>query len=177
MGLLSGALRGAKAGGKLAKFLLSVSDDAAVGGTRLMNAGEMAFRLAPDIGFSVLSAARTPGDLSDKLLVGGTQFLGGTVTGLSAGRAFRNPALSGTADTLASVVGDQLSIPVADVAMRGKDKLMGGKGETPFERLSREDREIFRQQITEQVLAAYGLLPGTRNQYLAPDPTMAAIGG
>ena len=54
---------------------------------------------------------------------------------------------------------------------------MGGKGETPFERLSREDREIFRQQITEQVLAAYGLLPGTRNQYLAPDPTMAAIGG
>ena len=78
---------------------------------------------------------------------------------------------------MTSVAGDYASMPVADIAMRGKDKVLGGEGETPYERLGRSQQEQLRQEITQQVLAAYGLLPGTRDQYLRPDPTMEAIGG
>ena len=34
-------------------------------------------RLAPDIFFGGLATATTPGDLGDRLIAGGTQFLGG----------------------------------------------------------------------------------------------------
>lgn len=175
MGVLGTVAKGAKAGGRLAKYLLSVPAD--TGGYRLMNALELAGRLGPDVLFSTMSAVNTPGDLSDKLIVGGTQMLGGTVAGLAAGRQFRNPTLSGVVDTVTSVAGDYASMPVADIAMRGKDKVLGGEGETPYERLGRSQQDQLRQEITQQVLAAYGLLPGTRDQYLRPDPTMEAIGG
>ena len=61
-------------------------------------------------------------------------------------------------------------MPVADQLMRGKDKLMGGEGLTPYERLSVEQQEQMRQQITKQVMQAYGLMPGTRDRYFS-DPT------
>ena len=47
---------------------------------------------------------------------------------------------------------------------------MGGKGQTPYERLSEEQQMMLAQQIEKQVLQAYGLLPGTRDQYFQ-DPT------
>ena len=40
------------------------------------NAGEVALRVVPDIGFGVLAGVQTPGDLGDKLIAGGTQAAG-----------------------------------------------------------------------------------------------------
>ena len=40
------------------------------------------------------------------------------------------------------------------------------KGETPYERLSAQQQKQLAAQIEQQVLQAYGLLPGTRDQYL-----------
>ena len=131
---------------------------------------ELALRLAPDLVGAGITAAVTPGDIGDKAIASGTQLIGGTVTGLAAGRAFRNPLLSGTADTIASIAGDFASMPVADALMRGKDSVLGGKGQTPYERLSEEQQRMLAQNIERQVLQAYGLLPGTRDQYLQ-DPT------
>jgi len=42
---------------------------------------------------------------------------------------------------------------------------MGGRGLTPYERLSEQDREQFAQAIQRQMLAQYGAIPGTREQY------------
>ena len=133
---------------------------------QMMNAIDIAARLGPDAVFSTMAAAQTPGDLGDKLLVGATDFVGSGLTGLAAGRA-TNSAL---VDQVASIAGAYGSMPVADVAMRGKDKLMGGQGLTPYERLSVEQQEQMRQQITQQVMQAYGLVPGTRDRYFS-DPT------
>ena len=133
---------------------------------RMMNAMDIAGRLGPDAVFSTMAAASTPGDLSDKLLVGATDFVGSGLTGLAAGRA-TNSAL---VDQIASVAGAYGSMPVADLAMRGKDKIMGGEGMTPYERLSVDQQEQMRQQITQQVMQAYGLVPGTRDRYFS-DPT------
>ena len=134
--------------------------------SQLMNAGEIAFRLGPDAVFAGIAAAQTPGDLGDKLIVGGTDFLGQAGLGLAAGRATGSPAV----DTIASIGGAYGAMPVADAMMRGKDSLVGGAGQTPYERLSSQQQEQLRQEITENVLATYGLLPGTRDRYLQ-DPT------
>jgi len=131
-----------------------------------MNVMDIAARLGPDAVFSTMAAASTPGDLSDKLLVGATDFVGSGLTGLAAGRA-TNSAL---VDQVASIAGAYGSMPVADMAMRGKDKLMGGAGMTPYERLSVEQQEQMREQITQQVMQAYGLVPGTRDRYFS-DPS------
>ena len=133
---------------------------------KLMNAGQIAMRLGPDAVFSTIAAAQTPGDLGDKLIVGGTDFLGSALTGLAAGRATG----SGAVDTIASIGGAYGAMPVADTIMRGKDSLMGGSGQTPYERLSTQQQEQLKEQITQNVLATYGLLPGTRDRYLQ-DPS------
>ena len=137
----------------------------------MMGKGELARRLIPDVGFAALSAATTPGDLGDKLIVGGTQLVGSTGLGLAAGRlAGRNQLASELLDQGFSIAGDFASMPVADMAMRGKDKLLGGEGMTAWERLSAEQQKLLAQQIEQNVLQAYGLLPGTRNQYFQ-DPS------
>ena len=56
-------------------------------------------------------------------------------------------------DMAGSYGGAYSAMPVADAIMRGKDKLMGGKGQTPYERLSDEQKKVLEAQITEQVMA------------------------
>ncbi len=131
-----------------------------------MNALDIAGRLGPDAVFATMAAAQTPGDLGDKILVGTTDFVGGGLTGLAAGRATN----SAVVDQIASVAGAYGAMPVANTVMRGKDRLMGGEGLTPYERMSVEQQEQMRQQITRQVMQVYGLVPGTRDQYFS-DPT------
>ena len=133
---------------------------------QMMNALDIAARLGPDAVFSTMAAASTPGDLSDKLIVGATDFVGSGLTGLAAGRATN----SGLVDQIASIGGAYGSMPVADQFMRGKDKLTGGSGQTPYERLSEDQQELLRQQITQQVMSTYGLVPSTRDRYFS-DPT------
>ena len=148
------------------KWLLSKPGATAAAPRELMNAGDIAKRLGPDAFFSVMNAVQTPGDLGDKLIAGTTDFALSGVSGLAAGRA-TNSAL---VDQIASIGGAYGAMPVSDTIMRGKDKLLGGSGQTPYERLSAEQQELLREQITQQVMSAYGLLPSTRDRYFV-DPS------
>ena len=160
-----------KLSGKALRYLFSTPGAVKGAPDKLMTAGELAFRLVPDLGFAAMSAYQTPGDFFDKSAVAGTQLLGGTGLGLLAGRlGGRNQLASGLLDQVGSIAGDYASMPVADAIMRGKDKITGGKGQTPFERLNEEQQMMLAEQIKNQVLSAYGYLPGTRNQYFS-DPS------
>ena len=159
---------------QLAKFvgpqnLLSVTDEV-TGAQRLMNAREMAFRLGPDAVFAGLNAVQTPGDLGDKLTAGGTQFLMETGLGLSAGKLAKNKELSGLLDMGGSIVGGYSSMPVSDQLLRIKDKIGGGQGMTPYEKLSAQQQMALAQQIEQQVLNAYGI--STAGRYVDPTTGM-----
>ena len=147
--------------------------------SQLLNAGELAMRLVPDVGFAALTAAQTPGDVFDKAVAGGAQLIGGTGVGLAAGRlGGRNQAVSGLLDMGGSVLGDYAAMPVSDTIQRAKDKLVGGEGQTAWERMGAEQQTAYANELKQQILAQYGLVPGTREQYaMSPDPTMSVIGG
>ena len=133
------------------------------------NAGEVALRVVPDIGFGVLAAAQTPGDLGDKLIAGGTQAAGGILGGVGAAGAIRKmgggQSLQNLADMGGSVAGDFAGMAVGDNLMRGKDLVMGGKGQTAWERMGEAEQAAYAEELKGQILAQYGLLPGTREQY------------
>ena len=133
------------------------------------NAGEVALRVVPDIGFGVLAAAQTPGDLGDKLIAGGTQAMGGILGGVGAAGAVRKmgggQAIQNLADMGGSVAGDFAGMAVGDNLQRGKDVLMGGSGQTPWERMGAQEQAAFAEELKGQILAQYGLLPGTREQF------------
>ena len=157
--------KGGRYAGNALKWLFSNYDEVSKS-QKAMSALEIAGRLGPDVLFSGVSAITTPGDIGDKAIVAGSQLLGGAGGGLLAGKLSRNPTVSGLLDFGGSIAGDFASMPVADALMRGKDKVMGGKGQTPYERLSEEQQDLLAQQIEQQVLQAYGMVPGTRDQYL-----------
>ena len=54
---------------------------------------------------------------------------------------------------------------VGDNLMRGKDLVMGGKGQTAWERMGEAEQAAYAEELKGQILAQYGLLPGTREQY------------
>ena len=152
---------------------------ALAGGTKNLLFGsmgkkEIAQRLAFDAVFGGMAAVQTPGDLGDKLIAGGSTFVGGGLTGLAAGGAVRRMGgpqwLEGTADMVGSFGGDYLGMMAGDSLQRGKDKLMGGEGLTPWERMGAEQQAQYAQELEQQILRQYGLIPGTREQF-AVDPT------
>ena len=154
--------------GKIGKF---------IGTNAGANAGEIALRVVPDVGFGVLAAAQTPGDIGDKLIAGGSQALGGVLGGVGTVGALRKvprlsdkTALLNLADMAGSIGGDFAGMAVGDNVMRGKDKLMGGTGQTPWERMSAEQQAEYAKQLEQQILFQYGLVPGTREQF-GVDPT------
>ncbi len=133
---------------------------------------DLAIRLGMDLVPATIAGATTPGDIIDKLTVAGTDFaLSGTL-GLGVGRlAGKNQVLGTLLDTAGSYGGAYAAMPVADTIMRGKDMAFGTKkGLTPYERLNEKQQAQLKEQITQNVLAAYGLLPGTRDRYVS-DPT------
>ena len=105
----------------------------------------------------------TLGDLGDKLIAGGTQAIGGAVGGIGAGGLARQMGAGGTtqflADLAGSYGGDFAGMAVGDGLMRGKDRLFGGEGLTPYERQGREYEEQMRQQMEQEILAKYGMDP------------------
>lgn len=139
-----------------------------------MGKGHIIGRLAPDAVFGGMAAFQTPGDVGDKLIAGGSSFVGGGLTGLAAGRmARRLPGgvhLEGPADMIGSFGGDYLGMMASDQIQRGKDSLMGGQGLTAWERMSAEQQAQYAQQLEQQIMAQYGIIPGTREQY-AVDPS------
>ena len=134
----------------------------------LMKAGEIAFRLGPDVVAAGLNAATTQGDVIDQGLMGATDLLLSAGSGLVAGRLTGRSKLAGLADITASMGGAYAAYPAGDALIRMKDKATGGLGQTGYEKMSYEQQKLLEQQITQQVLNAYGYLPGTRDMYLNP---------
>ena len=132
------------------------------------NKGDLLFRLAPDAVFGVMGGAMTPGDLGDKVIAGGTQFLGGGLTGIAAGRGARalnmGTRAADMADMIGSVGGDFLGMAVGDQILRAK-----GGGMTPMEQQMMEQDALYRAQLEQEFLQKYGYNP-------AVDPVMASNG-
>ena len=124
------------------------------------SSGEIALRLAPDIGFGVLEGVMTPGDIGDKLIAGASSGLGGATGGLLLGKlGGGNPMLTQALDMAGSIGGDFAGRAGGDLLMKGKDKLMGGKGQNPYERMGEAQQEAFAEDVRAQLLAELGLLP------------------
>tara|TARA_Y100000022_G_C13156191_1_gene331823 strand:- start:165 stop:641 length:477 start_codon:yes stop_codon:yes gene_type:complete len=127
--------------------------------------GQVGIRVVPDAVFGGLAAVQTPGDLGDKLIAGTTSAIGGSLGGLALGGLSRNQLASMALDTAGSLGGDMLAYQAGEQLMRAKDKLSGGKGRTPYERMGDQERAIYEEQLRRQIMAQYGLLPGSREQY------------
>ena len=133
-----------------------------------MTKGQIAARLAPDAIFGGVAALQTPGDIGDKLIAGGASAIGGGLGGLALGRAASRfgEGASIAADFGGSILGDMGGMAVGDALLRGKDKLGGGSGQTPYERMSTQQQAEFAEQIRRQTLAGAGLVPGVRDQFM-----------
>jgi len=133
-----------------------------------MTKGQIAARLAPDAIFGGVAALQTPGDIGDKLIAGGASAIGGGLGGLALGRAASRfgEGASIAADFGGSILGDMGGMAVGDALLRGKDKLGGGAGMTPYERMSADQQAQFAEQIRRQTLAGAGLVPGVRDQFM-----------
>jgi len=126
-----------------------------------------------DILFGGLAAAQTPGDLGDKLIAGTTQAIGGGLGGVGLTAAIGPQRLGKyrfLSDMAGSVGGDFAGMAVGDNAMRLKDAIGGGEGQTPYERMGAEQQQQLAEELRKQILTQYGLVPGTREQY-AVDPS------
>jgi hypothetical protein len=132
-----------------------------------MTKGQIAGRVGPDAFFGGIAALQTPGDLGDKLIAGGASALGGSMGGLALGRAGQKfgDTAGFLADAAGSIGGDMVGMSVGDSIMRGKDSLMGGSGQTPYERMSAQQQAQYAEQIRRQTLAGVGLVPGVHQQY------------
>lgn len=126
-----------------------------------------------DLLFGGLAAAQTPGDAGDKLIAGASQAIGGGLGGVALTAAVGPQRLGKyrfLTDMAGSVGGDFAGLAVGDQLMKGKDLMMGGKGQTPYERMSNQQQEEYANVLRQQILTEYGIVPGTREQY-AMDPT------
>ncbi len=125
---------------------------------------QLAERLGLDVMFGGMTAMQTPGDIGDKLIAGSATALGGglgggLVTGLTGGR------LGQIGEVVGGVGGDMIGFPAGEALMRAKDKLSGGAGQTPYERMNAEQQKQFEEQIRNETLRAAGIVPGVQSQY------------
>lgn len=137
----------------------------------MMTKSQLLQRLSGDILFGGFEAAMTPGDAVDKTIAGLGSTIGGGFGGLALSKLGRqNDALSFMLDMGGSFGGDMAGRMAAEQIQRGKDKLLGGKGQTPYEKLGEKDREALEQMIREdqtgRLLAELRLLPGSTQGYL-----------
>ena len=145
------------------------------GTNQMMKEKDILFRLGPDALFGGLEFAMTPGDIGDKSLAAAGSFVGGAGGGLALSRlAGKNVDIGNMLDIGGSIGGDFAGRAVAEMAQRGKDKLMGGEGLTPYERLAMEDRQqleqLIREDQTGRILAELGLLPASTQDALISQP-------
>ena len=133
-----------------------------------MGKGQIAARLAPDLMFGGLAAATTPGDIGDKLIAGGASAVGGGLGGIALGRAAQRygDTASMVADMAGSIGGDYAGMMVGDTLQRGKDRVMGGTGQTAYERMSAQQQAQFAEQIRRQTIAGAGMVPGVRDEFM-----------
>lgn len=143
---------GARKAGQLLNWL---SWDPATNKRR--GATELLLRLGGDTLFGGIEAARTPGDIADKLIAGVSVAGGGGIGGLALGRlAGKNQLLSAALDMAGSIGGDFAGMAAGDMVMRGKDRITGGQGLTPWEKISvQQQLELqadMRRKILEEIL-------------------------
>ena len=126
--------------------------------------------IGPDLFFGGLAAAQTPGDAFDK----GAAFIGSSLGGITGGAGSTALTrkmgwdLGGAQEWIGGYLGDMAGQMSSETASRVKDKLMGGLGETGWERMGRQQQEEYAKQLEQQILTQYGLLPGGRaDDYLA----------
>ena len=137
----------------------------------MMTQSQILQRLSGDILFGGIEAAMTPGDIGDKAIAGIGSAVGGGLGGLALSKlAGSNNNLGFMLDMAGSIGGDMAGRMGAEQIQRGKDKLSGGKGQTPYEKLGEKDREALEQMIREdqtgRLLAELRLLPGSTQGYL-----------
>ena len=135
-----------------------------------MSKADIAMRLAPDAMFGVLEGTMTPGDLGDKVIAGAGSALGGGLGGLALGRLGGPTAMGTVLDMAGSIGGDMLGREASGMILRGKDAISGGRGLTPYEKMSEEQAQAMMQSGRTQALAELGLLPGNYQEYLT-DPS------
>ena len=133
-----------------------------------MTKGQIGMRLAPDLMFGGIAGLMTPGDLGDKVIAGGSSAIGGGLGGVAVGRmAGRLGETAGfLGDMAGSMGGDMIGMGVGESMMRGKDRLLGGSGQTPYEKMNDEQQKQFVEQIRQQTLQGAGMVPGVNSQYL-----------
>lgn len=142
---------------------------ALAGADNKITLGSVAGRFAPDALFGVMAAMQTPGDAFDKGTAAVTSTLGGGLGGVAVS-ALTKGKLGMVGEMVGGMGGDYLGMMAGDAITRGKDLAMGGKGQTAWEKMGEKQQSEYAQQLEQQILAQYGLLPGTREQY-AIDPS------
>ena len=134
-----------------------------------MGPTEIVGRLAPDALFGIMEGAMTPGDLTDKIIAGSGAAIGGATGGLALGKLGGNSAAGFLLDMGGSIGGDMVGRMASDQILRGKDAISGGKGLTPYEKMSEKQMQEMVQSGRMQALAELGLLPSSTQQALV-DP-------
>jgi len=135
-----------------------------------MGPTEIVGRLAPDALFGVMEGVMTPGDLGDKIIAGSGAAIGGAAGGLALGKLGGSGPAGFLLDMGGSIGGDMIGRAASDTILRGKDKISGGQGLTPYEKMGREQQLEMMQAGRTQALAELGLLPSSYQQALV-DPT------
>lgn len=136
-----------------------------------ITAGSIAGRFAPDALFGVMAATQTPGDMFDKGIALAASTLGGGLGGVAVTSATKG-RLGSVGEIIGGMSGDMIGMNAGDMISRGKDKLMGGKGQTAWERMGDEQQAQYAAELEQQILRQYGLLQGTREQYAQADPNL-----
>lgn len=136
-------------------------------GSKVLGIDEMSnvdkfLRFGPDAGFAVMNAVQTPGDLTDKLIAGTTDFVGSAGTGLVAAAPFKGSRIAGGVDMVGSIAGMYGGMAVSDRLQAGKDKLMGGEGLSAYERSNVEYEEQLRAAVIQEMADKGMLNPNIR---------------
>ena len=135
-----------------------------------MGPADIALRLGPDAMFGVMEGAMTPGDLGDKIIAGSGSAIGGAMGGLALGKLGGNSPLGAMLDMGGSIGGDMLGRATSDQVLKAKDKISGGQGLTPYEKMGQQQQMEMLQAGKVQALAELGLLPAGYQSHLT-DPS------
>ena len=109
-------------------------------------------------------------DLADKIIAGGGAAIGGATGGLALGKLGGNTPAGFLLDMGGSIGGDMIGRMASDQILRGKDKISGGQGLTPYEKMGQQQQLDMIQAGRTQALAELGLLPSSVQQALV-DPS------
>ena len=127
-------------------------------------AGELGVRLGMDAMGAGMGALMTPGDVGDKAIAFGTDLGMSSVLGLGAGRLAGGSGMGATlADMAGSYAGAYGAMPVASKLMQAKDLVTGGRGETPWDKMGREQQEQIMAMAEQRALEQYmAMFPQSR---------------